>query len=123
VKRRETVGASSDVSVARKRGRRDLIKNWALPDRVFFVCGTCHILAYAILKSYPWAGFRPIWIRPAADHTGNPIVVIRDQRAFGDHGYSHWPTLFAHMRRKANWWWPGWDRPISDSQIMRDRGR
>jgi len=23
---------------------------WALPDRVFFACGACHILAYAFLN-------------------------------------------------------------------------
>jgi hypothetical protein len=27
---------------------------WALPDRVFFACGACHILAYAFLQR--WGG-------------------------------------------------------------------
>ena len=95
-----------------KGGKRDLVKNWALPDRVFFACGACHILAYAFLKAYPSAGFRPIWIRPAVGYTGNHIVVKRDQLAFDYHGYSQWPALFAHTRRKANRWWPGWDAEL-----------
>jgi hypothetical protein len=95
-----------------KGGKRDLVKNWALPDRVFFACGACHILAYAFLKTHPTAGFTPIWIRPALGYTGNHIVVIRDDLAFDYHGYSHWPTLLAHMRRKANRWWPGWDAKL-----------
>ena len=95
-----------------KGAKRDLVKNWALPDHVFFACGACHILAYAFLKVYPSAGFRPIWIRPAVSYTGNHIVVIRGQVAFDYHGYSHWPGLFAHMRRKANRWWPGWDAKL-----------
>jgi hypothetical protein len=95
-----------------KGGKRDPVKNWALPDRVFFACGACHILAHAFLKAYPAAGFRPIWIRPAEGHTGNHIVVLRDQLAFDYHGYSHWPTLLDHERRKANRWWPGWDAEL-----------
>lgn len=92
-----------------KGGKRNLVKNWGLPERVFFACGACHILAYAFLKAYPDSGFRPVWIRPAEGYTGNHIVVVNDQLAFDYHGYSHWPMLLAHMRRKANRWWPGWD--------------
>jgi hypothetical protein len=36
-----------------KGAKRDPIKRWALPDRVFFACGACHILAYAFLRAYP----------------------------------------------------------------------
>src|SRR5262249_51250149 len=36
-----------------KCAKRDPIKRWALPDRVFFACGACHILAYAFLRTYP----------------------------------------------------------------------
>jgi hypothetical protein len=91
-----------------KGGKRDPVKNWALPDRVFFACGACHILAYAFLDAYPDAGFGPVWIRPSAGYTGNHIVVVRGQLAFDYHGYSHWPALLAHVKRKADRWWPGW---------------
>jgi hypothetical protein len=29
-------------------------------DRVFFACGACHILAWAVLERYPDAGFRAV---------------------------------------------------------------
>jgi hypothetical protein len=90
-----------------KGAKRDPIKRWALPDRVFFACGACHILAYAFLRAYPDSGFASIWIRPAKGFTGNHIVVVRGELAFDYHGYSNWPMLFAHMKRKANRWRPG----------------
>jgi hypothetical protein len=91
-----------------KGGKRNPIINWALPDRVFFACGACHILAYAFINAYPDSGFTPVWIRPAKGYTGNHIIVVRDQLAFDYHGYSRLPTLLAHMKRKADRWWPGW---------------
>jgi hypothetical protein len=30
----------------------DAERHWALPDRVFFACGACHIPAYAFLERY-----------------------------------------------------------------------
>jgi hypothetical protein len=83
-----------------------------LPDRVFFACGACHILAYAFLRAYPESGFTPNWIRPAKGSTGNHILVARRQLAFDYHGYSNLLKLFAHMKRKANRWWPGWDAEL-----------
>src|SRR5262249_16909344 len=70
-----------------KGGKRDPVKRWGLPDRVFFACGACHILAYAFLKTYPGSGFAPLWIRPIEGYTGNHIVVVRGQLAFDYHGY------------------------------------
>lgn len=95
-----------------KGGKRDPVKNWALPERVFFACGACHILAYAFLDAYPDAGFSPVWIRPAEGYTGNHIVVVRGQLVFDYHGYSHLPTLLAHVKRKADRWWPGWNAEL-----------
>jgi hypothetical protein len=93
-------------------GKRDLLKQWGLPERVFFACGACHILAYAFVKAYPESGFEPMWIRPANGHTGNHIVAVRDQLAFDYHGYADWPGLFAHIRRRAKQRWPGWDATL-----------
>jgi hypothetical protein len=95
-----------------KGGKRNPLINWALPERVFFACGACHVLAYAFLRAYPDSGFTPVWIRPAEGYTGNHILVVRDRLAFDYHGYSHWPTLLAHMKRKAGRWWPGWDAEL-----------
>jgi hypothetical protein len=88
------------------------VKRWGLPDRVFFACGACHVLAYAFLKTYPGRGFAPVWIRPAEGYTGNHIVVVRGSVAFDYHGYSDWPRLFEHKRRKADRWWPGWNATL-----------
>jgi hypothetical protein len=42
----------------------DLKQRWALPDRVFFACGACHILAYAFIERYRPAAAKAMWIRP-----------------------------------------------------------
>jgi hypothetical protein len=70
-----------------KGGKRDPVKRWGLPDRVFFACGACHVLAYAFLKTYPGSGFSAIWVRPVEGYTGNHIVVVRGPLAFDYHGY------------------------------------
>jgi len=61
-----------------KAVKSDPVRRWNLPDRVFFACGACHILA------------------------------VSGERAFDFHGHSHWPSLLDHARRKADRWWPGW---------------
>ena len=81
--------------------KQDAIRRWSLPDRVFFACGACHILAYAFLQAYPRSGFTALWIKPAKGFTGNHIVVLRDE-------FSSWRHLLRHMEAKANRWWPGW---------------
>jgi hypothetical protein len=89
--------------------KRDPEKRWALPDRVFFACGACHILAYAFLQRFPDRGFRVLWIKPAAGFTGNHCIVTSgDGHAFDYHGHSRFDRLMAHMEKKANRWWPGW---------------
>jgi hypothetical protein len=82
---------------------------WALPDRIFFACGACHILAYAFLERYPNRGFQPIWIRPASGFTGNHVVATDGETAFDFHGYSSWAKLLAHARRKNAQRMPGWN--------------
>ena len=107
--------------------KRDPIKQWALPDRVFFAAGACHILAYAFLEAYPESGFQPVWIRPIDRYTGNHVVVVRGEVAFDYHGYSTWRVYWAHTRRRANQWWPGWDASTvvlcPDALISNERAR
>lgn len=88
--------------------KEDPVRRWSLPDRVFFACGACHVLAYAFLKAYPTSGFTALWIKPARSFTGNHIVVVREDLAFDYHGFSNWSRLLAHTTSKANRWWPGW---------------
>jgi hypothetical protein len=54
--------------------KQDPVRPWSLPDRVFFACGACHILAYAFLKANPRSSFAPLWIKPSKGFTGNRIV-------------------------------------------------
>ena len=79
---------------------------WALPDRVFFACGACHILAYAFLERY---GGRAEWIKPAAGHTGNHIFVALGGRVFDYHGYAERERFLEHYWKRARHWYPGWD--------------
>jgi hypothetical protein len=96
-----------------RRIKQDPQKRWALPDRVFFACGACHILALAFLERFPASGFHAIWIKPLPGFTGNHIVVANgDGLAFDYHGYSRFDRLFARMKVKGNRWWPGWDATL-----------
>jgi hypothetical protein len=82
---------------------------WALPDRIFFACGACHILAYAFLERFPGCGFRPIWMKPGPGFTGNHVVATDGDMAFDFHGYSRWNKLLSHARRKNDRRMPGWN--------------
>lgn len=89
--------------------KQDARRRWALPDRVFFACGACHVLAHAFLAAQRDKGWSAMWIKPAKGFIGNHIVAVReDGLAFDYHGYTRWPHLLAHEHTKANRWWPGW---------------
>ena len=86
----------------------DPIRRWALPDRVFFACGACHILAHAFLERHGTPAMKALWFKPAAGFTGNHIVVASDEWIFDYHGYADRARYMEHVHRKANRWWPGW---------------
>jgi len=81
---------------------------WALPDRVFFACGACHILTYSFLDRYEGGGARALWIRPGSGFTGNHIVVSGDGWVFDYHGFSDRDRFMDHLFRRAQHYWPGW---------------
>ena len=85
---------------------------WALPDRVFFACGACHVLAYAFLERYGAAGRRAVWIKPTAGFTGHHVFVAGPEWAFDYHGYAEPARLLEHSFRKARHWWPGWEATL-----------
>jgi hypothetical protein len=107
-----STGAFSMYILADGSVKQDPVRRWSLPDRIFFACGACHILAYAFLKAYPRSGFAPLWIKPSEGFTGNHIVVVRDDMAFDYHGFSSWSHLLGHMEAKANRCWPGWSAQL-----------
>ncbi len=88
--------------------KRDPVMRWALPDRVFFACGACHILAYAFLQRYSLSGLQPIWLKPGDGHTGNHIFVAARNWVFDYHGYAERRRFMEHTFRSARRRWPGW---------------
>ena len=79
---------------------------WALPDRVFFACGACHILAHAFLERYHSG--RAMWLKPAPGFTGNHVFIDGGPWVFDYHGYAGRERFLAHTYGKARRWWPGW---------------
>jgi hypothetical protein len=59
--------------------KRHLERRWALPERVFFACGACHILAYAFLERYASAETKAVWLKPAPGFTGNHVFITTDR--------------------------------------------
>jgi hypothetical protein len=92
--------------------KQDPVKRWNLPDRVFFACGACHILAHAFLEAFPAAGFQPLWLRPKAGYTGNHVFITDGQRAFDYHGYASVHRLLAHYSTRARRYFPGWEADL-----------
>lgn len=93
--------------------KRDMVMRWALPDRVFFACGACHVLAYALLERYGTEIGTAQWIQPAEGFTGNHIFVQGDGWTFDYHGYAAPGRLEAHYFRRARRRYPGWDATIA----------
>src|SRR5438477_3957914 len=95
-----------------KIDRSELERKWTLPDRIFFACGACHVLAYAAIERFPERNLRAIWIKPRPGYIINHIVTVGGNEAFDYHGASEWSRLLEHTRRKARRWWPGWDADL-----------
>lgn len=92
--------------------KKDPVRRWALPDRVFFGHGACAILAGAYLARPPIAGFHAERIVPAQDFAGNHIYVTDGVLAFDYHGYSLRDRLLAHHRKGWSGRYEGWDCTI-----------
>lgn len=68
--------------------KKDPVRRWALPDRVFFGNGACAILAGVFLSEAPLPGFYAERIIPGEGFAGNHIFVTDGVIAFDHHGYS-----------------------------------
>lgn len=79
--------------------KQDPLRQWALPDRVFFGYGACHILAGVYLRDPPLAGFWAERIIPRHGQSGNHIFVTDGCISFDFHGYAGRATLLAHHTR------------------------
>jgi hypothetical protein len=76
--------------------KSDQAMGWALPDRVFFACGACHILAYAFLERHGNRDRNVVWLKPATGFTGNHILIDDGEWVFDYHGYSDQARFLAH---------------------------
>ncbi|MCJ2071121.1 hypothetical protein MKK75_20390 [Methylobacterium sp. J-030] len=107
--------------------KRDLLKRWNLPDRVFFACGACYILAHAFLERYGRPDMTVLWFKPAPGFTGNHIVVATEAWVFDYHGYSARERYIAHSFARARHWWPGWEAELialpPDVLVSEERSR
>lgn len=97
--------------------KRDPHLRWGLPDRVFFACGACHVLAYAFLDRHRTLSARAVWLRPDPGFTGNHIFVATADWVFDYHGYCELERYYAHTWRKARRWWPGWDATLVELPV------
>ncbi|WP_299848266.1 hypothetical protein [uncultured Roseovarius sp.] len=76
--------------------KQDPERRWALPDRVFFGHGACHILAGVYLKDPPQQEFYAERLIPKGEFPGNHIFVTNGILAFDYHGYSSRVALLTH---------------------------
>jgi len=92
--------------------KRDPERRWALPDRIFFGYGACHILAGTYLAQPPLAGFHAERIVPAEGFAGYHIYLTNGDIAFDYHGYSVRDRLLKHHRKGWSGLHPQWDCTI-----------
>lgn len=92
--------------------KKDPLKRWNLPDRVFFGHGACHILAGVFLDLAPLNCFFAEWIVPHEGFSGNHIYATDGVIAFDFHGYSVRDKLFQHHRKGWSVRFPGWNADI-----------
>ncbi|MBE1284364.1 MAG: hypothetical protein GJ676_13715 [Rhodobacteraceae bacterium] len=76
--------------------KRDPIRRWALPDRIFFGFGACAILAGVYLRRAPLPGFYAERIIPGDGFAGSHVYVTDGEMAFDFHGYSRRSRLLNH---------------------------
>ena len=89
--------------------KSDPVRRWALPDRVFFGHGACHILAGVYLRDRPLPDFWAERIIPKDAAPGNHIYVTDGRLSFDYHGYASRVALLAHHTRSwRRMYGPGW---------------
>lgn len=90
--------------------KKDPIRRWALPDRIFFGNGACAILAGVYLRDPPLPGFYAERIVPGEGFAGNHIFVTDGLLAFDHHGYSlRYRLLAYHTAGWARRYEEGWN--------------
>ena len=92
--------------------KKNLKKRWALPDRVFFACGACQVLAHVFMEKFASVDPQAVWIKPDEGHTGNHIIVTFGNTVFDYHGYTAKDRYLAHYWKRARHYDPTWDAEL-----------
>jgi len=92
--------------------KKNPLRRWRLPDRIFFGYGACHILAGVYLQRFPDSGFEAFWIKPHHGLPGNHIFVANGAVAFDFHGYADTARLIAHHGKGWTGLHPQWSADI-----------
>ncbi len=95
----------------------DPVMRWNLPDRVFFACGACQVLAYAFMQRFKLPDAKAIWIKPDNGHTGNHIYVSFGDQVFDYHGYSLQEKFISHYWKRSRQRFPDWDAVLIELPI------
>ena len=124
----EVSSAGSGVYRLKPGVKQDHMRRWALPDRIFFGHGACHILAGVYLADAPLSGFHAERIIPHGSVPGGHMYVTDGEIAFDYHGYSLRGRLLDHHRRSWSVDYPGWtcdiervDFPILAANALNSR--
>jgi hypothetical protein len=89
--------------------KKDPVRRWPLPDRIFFAHGACAILAGVFLQHQPNRGFYAERILPGNGFAGNHIYVTDGTIAFDYHSYSLRSNLLEHFTNAwSNRYETGW---------------
>jgi hypothetical protein len=89
--------------------KKDPVRRWALPDRIFFGHGACAILAGVFLQRQPYRGFYAERIIPGDGFAGNHIYATDGTIAFDYHSYSLRSNLLEHFTNGwSNRYESGW---------------
>jgi hypothetical protein len=92
--------------------KQDPSRRWALPDRIFYGHGACHILAGVFLERYPELDFRAVWVKPREQFRGSHIFVSNGKIAFDYHGYAVFERLLKHHKKGWESRCKGWGADI-----------
>lgn len=78
--------------------KADLALSWSRPDEEFFASGACHVLAAALLRTFPKSGFEARRIRPTLGQRAGHVVVAREDVVFDCRGYTCRKAFFGEYR-------------------------
>ena len=88
--------------------KKDPERRWALPDRISFGYGACHILAGVYLDDPPLPGIFAERVIPRDDRPGGHASVTEGTIAFDHHGHASRDRLPAHHERGWRSRYDGW---------------